>query len=161
MKTGQNKTNKLNSKAKCSFRVSIAKDPIDPHHIRKISGSFAFIEHRFLRDGFWASLDHHQLLLYLFLIIVADRHGLSYYSYDKICTLLRVCVDEYILARNALIDKDLIAFDGSLFQVLSLPERAVLSSPAPLKNQKDMEQHDPATVQNLIMQSIGKSHDRN
>ena len=30
--------------------------------------------------------------------------------------------DEYIVARDSLIDKDLIAFDGTIFQVLSLPE---------------------------------------
>jgi len=161
MKTGQNRARNSNSKSQRRFRVSIAKNPIDPHRIRKITGSFAFLEHRFLRDGFWASLDHQQLLLYLFLIIVADRNGLSYYSYDKICTLLRICVDDYILARNALIDKDLIAFDGSLFQVLSLPERAALSSAAPLQSQKDMEQHDPATIHNLILQSFGGGHDGN
>ena len=161
MKTGQNRARTSNPTSQRRFRASIAKNPIDPHRIRKITGSFAFIEHRFLRDGFWASLDHHQLLLYLFLIIVADRHGLSYYSYDKICTLLRICVDDYILARNALIDKDLIAFDGSLFQVLSLPERAALSSAVPLQSQKDMEQHDPATIQSLIMQSFGGGHDGN
>ncbi|MBL6996166.1 MAG: hypothetical protein ISR66_20025, partial [Desulfobacula sp.] len=122
---------------------------------------FAFIEHRFLREGFWASLNHHQLLLYLFLIIVSDRHGLSYYSYDKICTLLGILVDEYILARNVLIDLDLIAFDGSLFQVLSLPDKTALPSPAALNNQKQMEQHDPATIHHLVMQTFGRHHDRN
>jgi len=161
MKMKRNGVKSLGSRSKCGLRASIEKNPIAPSRIRKITGSFAFIEHRFLREGFWASLDHHQLLLYLFLIIVADRHGLSYYSYDKICTLLRVCVDEYILARNALIDKDLIAFDGSLFQVLSLPEKTVFPSPAPLQNQKDMELHDPATVHHLVVQSFGKNYDRN
>ena len=76
--------------------------PLYPQRIRKITPSFAFIEHRFLRDGFWSTLDHHQLLLYVFLIIVADRNGLSYYSYDKICTLLKITVDDYIVARDAL-----------------------------------------------------------
>lgn len=161
MKTGQNRAKNSNPKPQSRFRASIAKNPIGPRRIRKITGSFAFIEHRFLRDGFWASLDHHQLLLYLFLIIVADRNGLSYYSYDKICTLLRICVDDYILARNALIDKDLLAFDGNLFQVLSLPERVALPSSAPLKSQKDMEQHDPATIRSMIRQSFGGSHDGN
>ncbi|MDX2439684.1 MAG: hypothetical protein QNK40_03965 [Desulfobacterales bacterium] len=161
MKIKCNGIKNLDSRSKRGFRASIEKNPIASCRIRKITGSFAFIEHRFLREGFWASLDHHQLLLYLFLIIVADRHGLSYYNYDKICTLLRICVDEYILARNALIDKDLIAFDGSLFQVLSLPEKTVLFSPEPLQNQKDMELHDPATVHHLVMQSFGKNHDRN
>lgn len=132
----------------------IAAQPLLPDRIRKISGSFAFIEHRFLRDGFWASLDHHQLLLYLFLIIVADRNGLSYYSYDKICTLLHISVDEYILARNALIDHDLIAFDGYLFQVLSLPEKAIRPVSKTLSTQEQMQQHDPATIRQLTLDAF-------
>jgi len=146
----------MGSEPKDGLRTSIEKTPIDPYRIRKISGSFAFIEHRFLRDGFWTSLDHHQLLLYLFLIMVADRNGLSYYSYDKICTLLGICVDEYILARDFLIDQDLIAFDGQLFQVLSLPQKNGLPSPVALTHQKQMAQQDPATIHQLIKQSLGK-----
>jgi hypothetical protein len=102
--------------------MKIEKKPIMPDRIRKITGSFAFIEHAFLRRGFWASLGHHELLLYLFLVMVSDHEGMSYYSYDRICAYLRINVDEYIFARDMLIDKDLIAFDGLLFQVLSLPE---------------------------------------
>ena len=49
------------------------KTPIIPQRVRRINGSFAFIEHRFLRDGFWSSLDHQELLLYMFLIMVGDR----------------------------------------------------------------------------------------
>jgi hypothetical protein len=133
----------------------ISKKVIYPDRVRKISGSFAFIEHRFLRAGFWSALSHHELLLYLLLVVVADRHGLSYYSYDKICTLLKVSVDDYILARDALIQKDLIAFDGSLFQVLSLPQMPCLSAPAALKSAKDMQTHDPATIDQLIKKSLG------
>lgn len=90
----------------------IEKQPLDPERVRQITGSFAFIEHRFLRDGFWSSLSPHELLLYVFLVVVSDRHGLSYYGYDKICTLLRFTLDDYLAARHALIEKDLIAFDG-------------------------------------------------
>lgn len=132
----------------------IKTPPLEQDRIRKITGSFAFIEHRFLRDGFWAVLDHHQLLLYLFLIIVADRNGLSYYSYDKICTLLHISVDEYILARNALIDHDLIAFDGYLFQVLSLPEKVIRPVSKALKTQEQMQQHDPATIRQLTLDAF-------
>ena len=134
----------------------IEKKPLEPHRIRKITASFAFIEHRFLRQGFWSSLGHHELLLYLFLVIVADRNGLSYYCYDKICSLLKICVDEYILARDLLIDKDLIAFDGSLFQVLSLPQKPPSSSTAVLKTAKDMQTHDPATIHQLIANCFGE-----
>ena len=129
-----------------------------PDRIRKINGSFAYIEHRFLRDGFWASLDHHELLLYLFLVIVGDRNGISFYSYDKICTLLRVSVDEHVLARDSLIEKDLIAFDGKSFQVLSLPEKVLRPSCPPLKTPEEMEKHDHATIHQLIIHSLGENH---
>ena len=38
-------------------------------------------------------------------------------------------VDQYIDARNSLLDRDLIGFDGRLFQVLSLPRRPVILKP--------------------------------
>jgi len=103
--------------------MKIENKVLSPERVRKIDGSFAFIEHRFLRQGFWSSLDHHALLLYLFLVLVADRMGVSYYSYDHICRMLGITLDEYITARNALIDHDLLAFDGRFFQVLYLPEK--------------------------------------
>ncbi len=137
----------------------IKKHSINPQRARRIESSFAFIEHRFLRNGFFATLTHHELLLYVFLILVADRNGLSYYSYDKICILLRISVDEYILARDSLIEKDLIAFDGYLFQVLSLPEKPSIGSCKPLKSRKDMEKYDPAAVGQLVARSFGGSHD--
>ena len=130
-----------------------------PDRVRKINGSFAFIEHRFLRDGFFVGLDHHELLLYLFLILVGDRNGISFYSYDKICTLLSCSVDEHVLARDSLIEKDLIAFDGKFFQVLSLPKIARRSSCPPLRTREEMEKHDPATIHQLIVHSLGENHD--
>jgi hypothetical protein len=63
------------------------------------------------------------LLLYVFLVLAADRYGLSYYSDDRICSLLQLSTEQYITARDGLIKKDLIAFDGTLFQVLDLPPK--------------------------------------
>jgi hypothetical protein len=137
----------------------IEKSPLCPQRVRKITGSFAFLEHRFVRDGFWTSLTHHELLLYVFLVLVADRHGLSYYSFDKICALLQLALDDYLLARNALIKKDLIAFDGHLFQVLSLPPRPVLQPPTPLHSAQQLAQADPATIRQIIRNSLGADHD--
>ena len=128
----------------------IEKKPLDLKRIRKISGSFAFIEHRFLRDGFWATLGHRELLLYLFLVLVADRKGLSYYGYDKICSLLRISVEEYMDARDALIDQDLVAFDGTLFQVLSLPKTAGRLSRFPVRTPGSSEQQGPVHIGQLL-----------
>lgn len=84
----------------------IHKKLLQPQRVRTIQGSFAFIEHRFLRDGFWLSLDHHELLLYLLLVLVADRQGLSYYSYDRLCALLGLSLEDYVTARNSLIEQE-------------------------------------------------------
>jgi len=99
----------------------ITKKILNPDRIRQICGGFSFIPHRFLTDGFLKSLSPPELLLYIFLVLAADRYGLSYYSYDRICSFLHLSVEQYIEARDGLIEKDLIAFDGTLFQVLELP----------------------------------------
>jgi hypothetical protein len=121
------------------------KRVLNQQRIRRIEGGFSFIPHRFLTDGFLASLNQKELLLYLFLILASDRNGLSFYAYDAICSLLQLCVDDYIKARDGLIRKNLIAFDGTLFQVLELPEHPIQSS-APQTHQ--------VLVSNLIQQSL-------
>ncbi len=136
----------------------IEKQPLCPNRRRQIRGSFAFIEHRFLRDGFWSSLSQAECLLYVFLVLVADRNGLSYYSYDKICTLLCFTLDDYLVARNGLIEKDLIAFDGHLFQVLSLPDTPVRVTTV-LNTSQQMQHRDPATIRQIIRQSLGADDD--
>lgn len=134
----------------------IERTPLMPNRVRKIAGSFAFIEHRFLREGFWVGLNHQELALYFFLVLVADRQGLSWYGYDRLCSLVGLTVDEYIWARDSLIDKDLIAFDGTRFQVLSLPA-APRSTPRPLlAGPDDMRRADSATIHQIISQSLGR-----
>lgn len=107
----------------------IRKKIIVPHRVRQIKGSFGFIPHRFLANGFWTSLGSNELLLYLFLVTVADSNGLSYYGSKKICSLLHLSYEEYIDARDRLIARDLIAFDDILFQVLELPVEPVRHLP--------------------------------
>jgi hypothetical protein len=65
-------------------------------------------------------------------------------------------VDEYILARDALINQNMIAFDGYLFQVLSLPEQVTRPVSETLKTQEQMEKHDPATVRQLTLDAFLK-----
>jgi hypothetical protein len=115
----------------------ITKRVLKPDRIRRVGKGFSFIPHRFLTGGFLAALQPTEILLYVFLVLAADRYGLSFYSYDAICNLLKFSLDQYIQARNALMEKDLIAFDGTLFQVLELPvnppqataHQCVVSSP--------------------------------
>jgi len=100
----------------------IKKRILDKRRIRRIDGGFAFIPHRFLADGFLSALTPRQQQLYFFLVLAADRHGLSFYGYDAICNLLQMSLDHYVAARDGLIKKELIQFDGMIFQVLDLPQ---------------------------------------
>jgi len=123
----------------------IRKKTINPERVRSINGGFSFIPHRFLIDGFLTSLNQKELLLYLFLVLASDRYGLSFYAYDSICSLLQFPIDDYLAARNSLVEKDLIAFDGTIFQVLALP-------PKPQK--KPTRREDPVAVGKLIRESL-------
>lgn len=125
----------------------IRKKIINPKRVRRIEDGFSYIPHRFLTDGFLATLNQKQLLLYLFLCLVSDRHGLSFYAYDAICSLLQLSVDDYIEARDALMKKDLIAFDGTLFQVLDLPAKPTCPRPPKRVDRK-------REITKLIQQSL-------
>jgi hypothetical protein len=134
-------------------RRQIGRAPIIAERVRRIGGQgFSYIPNRFLQDGFVASLQPEELLLYFFLVLAGDRWGMSFYHYDSVCSLLRMTVEGYVAARNGLIHKDLVAFDGTRFQVLSLPERPVQATP--LRSPEDFEQHDNATIHALIRQSL-------
>lgn len=132
--------------------MMIKKKILNPDRIRRIDGGFSFIPHRFLSDGFLAALPQKELLLYLFLITVSDRHGLSFYSYDSICSLLKMDLDQYISARNGLIDKDLINFDGTVFQVLDLPTKPVVS--ATQQQAFPVQKKNQAAIARIIDQSM-------
>lgn len=131
--------------------MMIKKKVLNPDRIRRINGGFSFIPHRFLCDGFLTTLKQKEILLYLFLVLASDRHGLSFYSYDSICTLLQMDLDQYISARNGLIDKDLIAFDGTVFQVLDLPVKPVLMMP---KEQTQPQTKNQTAITQLINHSL-------
>ena len=132
------------------------RSPIVAHRVRRIEGSCAFLPQRFLRAGFFAALSKHELALYVFLVLAADRNGISFYHVDRICSILEITVDDYIDARNGLIGKDLLAFDGSRFQVLSLPDKPREQSRAALRTQGDLETHDPATIRQMLQSLPGR-----
>ena len=135
----------------------IKKKILNPNRLRRIDAGFSFIPHRFLTDGFLDSLSQREILLYLFLVLVSDRHGLSFYSYDSICSLLKLSVDDYIEARDSLITKDLIAFDGTIFQVLDLSSKPLQASPT--KSGPDLDRAQQCShIKNIIQQSLKEAN---
>jgi hypothetical protein len=134
----------------------LPQPPPRPDRIRRIDRGFAFVPNEFLHRGFFASLSHAERSLYFFLVLAGDRNGVSFYAHDRICGALELTLDEYLLVRNSLIDKDLIAFDGRRFQVLSLPQTPLVPPQRPLVTQDDLEDHDPATIRHLIRSSLDR-----
>lgn len=132
----------------------VLRSPIVAERVRGIEGGFSFFPHGFLQGGFFACLTQGELLLYFLLVLAGDRYGVSFYGVDTLCGLLRFETCEYISARTGLIEKDLIAFDGRRFQVLSLPSRPKSDVRGPLCTQEDFEENDPATIRGIILGSL-------
>jgi hypothetical protein len=99
-----------------------SKSPILPERVRHISGSFSWLDHRLLHNGFLQLMQPEEMLLYFFLVLVSDKNGVSFYSYDSILRLLKLTLDQYITARDRLVELSLIAFDNGRYQVLELPK---------------------------------------
>lgn len=130
--------------------------PPRPDRIRSIAGSFAWIDHRFLRQGFDMGLTRLEKLLYFLLIAVSNQDGVSFYSDRRLGELLSVRYPHELEgARNELAGRDLIAFWGGVCQVLQLPERplppgvyaeppALLAGPAPPQASRPASRPDPA-----------------
>jgi hypothetical protein len=88
-----------------------------PQNVRRIQGSFAWIDHRLLRHGYLPIMTHEDQVLYLFLILAADRHGVSFYRKENICDTLSLTFQQFDVARDRLIDLNLIAYQG--YSILS------------------------------------------
>jgi hypothetical protein len=98
----------------------IQKHLICPQRVRRIPGQFSWVDHRLVRDRHIESCSHSAAALYLFLITVADHQGLSYYSDPSLMTRLSMDGSTLDSARQNLIRIGLIAYEGPLYQVLSL-----------------------------------------
>lgn len=107
----------------------LLKRLLDPTRVRKIQGSFSWIDHRLITGGFLADLSTIEILLYLFLVAVCDRNGISYYHQDKIASLLKIDLASLGKAREGLIHRSLLAYEPPLYQILSLPVRPVTPLP--------------------------------
>jgi hypothetical protein len=107
----------------------LGKKILDPTRVRKIQGSFSWVDHRLITGGFLADLSSVEILLYLFLVAVSDRFGISFYHQDKIASLLKIDLASLGKAREGLIQRSLLAYEPPLYQILSLPARPVTPLP--------------------------------
>jgi hypothetical protein len=93
--------------------------PLRTDRIRTVEPPFGWIPFRILTSGLLAQLSLQAKLLYFFLCLVADEQGMSYYGERRLKDLLGLA--EPARARDELQSQDLLAFDGTFYQLLSLP----------------------------------------
>jgi hypothetical protein len=103
----------------------IQKRILVPQRLRRPPATgWSWLDRRFLREH-GDHLSRDAILLYLFLAAVADRHGLSFYSDHTLTSRLRLSQSVLEEAREELLNRDLIAHQLPLVQVLSLPEPGI------------------------------------
>ena len=96
--------------------------PLRPDRKRTMEKPFGWVPFRILTSGLLTELTPSGKLLYFFLCLVADRYGVSFYGQKRLIGLLGLPEGEFARARTELCRFDLLAFDGRVYQVLSLPE---------------------------------------
>lgn len=109
--------------------------------VRKIEGSFSWIDHRFVTGGFLQDLSMIEILLYFFLVAVSDRRGLSFYHDDRIASLLKIDLPALGRAREGLVRRSLLAYEFPLYQILSLPPKPIA---LPSKEERERQEQEIA-----------------
>jgi hypothetical protein len=102
--------------------MNYSKQVICIGRVRRVPAQFSWVDQRLVRDRHLDRLDVYAAALYLFLVTVADSQGLSWYG--DASTARRLSMDEARLrrARDDLVRTGLLAYAGSLYQVLALDE---------------------------------------
>jgi hypothetical protein len=102
-------------------RGAVSKRILDGRHVRQIREGFSWIDRRFVREEWIDRLSLEESALYFFLVAVADKAGLSFYSDGRIATTLKLDRDRLAGARARLGELGLVAWEHPLYQVLELP----------------------------------------
>lgn len=84
--------------------------------------SYSIVDHQLLHGGYFQKLSHEALALYLFLIVVGDKNGRSFYADATIVVILRLTPHHLQQARSELIRLGLIDYRGPYWWVKNITE---------------------------------------
>ena len=120
---------------------------INPDRVRKVVGSFSWVDRTLMREGYLNLLCQEAMLLYFFLIMVSDYQGLSFYGDQRVCQILKLNAEALDKGRRQLMAQDLIAYQHPMYQVLSLKssQRRVPALPV---------SHKPASLKTIMNSSF-------
>jgi hypothetical protein len=109
-------------KKESAMTSSIIKSPFVGDRVRRISSGFGWIDHRIVREHYVERCSHAALALYLFLVVVSDGDGVSWWGERSIAKRLGMETDRLRQARAELEAADMIAYESGTWQVLELRE---------------------------------------
>ena len=93
-----------------------------PSQVRRVPKQFSWVDHRLVRLSYLRGRSPHALALYLFLIVVADADGVSWYGDERISVELGFSQRSVRQVRTELEKAALIAYDRPFYQVLALSD---------------------------------------
>lgn len=82
--------------------------------------SYSIVDHHLRHGGYLGKLSHLALALYLFLVVVGDRGGRSFYSDTSIGRILRISNPVLAEARGELVSSGLVRYQWPYWWVRSL-----------------------------------------
>jgi hypothetical protein len=85
--------------------------------------SYSIIDHQMLHGGYLNRLSHESMVLYLFLVVVGDRQGRSFYSDRSIRDILHLSFPMLDHAREELISEGLINYRRPYWEVNNISQR--------------------------------------
>lgn len=97
-----------------------SKPVLNARRLRRVPRQFSWVDQRLVREGHLRGRTPGALALYLFLCVVGDGQGLSYYSEGRIGQLLSMSEAEVGRCRAELVSCGLVAYRRPYYQVLSL-----------------------------------------
>jgi hypothetical protein len=95
---------------------------LDPSRSRRPIARFGWgwVDRRIVLDGYLKPMSRTEVLVYFFLCVVADRHGMSWYSPRSMAHLLKEPPDQIRDALTRLAQRNLVAIAGRFIQVLEI-----------------------------------------
>lgn len=88
--------------------------------MRRRAKSYSIVDHQILHGGYFRRLSHEALVLYLFLVVVSDREGKSYWAQKTIIEVLRMSPSIFVGAAKELIAEKLITHSKPYFWINNL-----------------------------------------
>lgn len=107
------------------------KQLLRPERLRQVPQQFSWVDQALVQQHFIDRCEARSAALYLFLITVSDAQGLSYYGAATLARRLHLSDEQFAVARQQLIELDLIAYRSPLYQVLALP--GSVAAPRPVR----------------------------